>query len=86
MGNVVIEAPPSFYVVWHCRRCGMRNGMARAQIPVTPDWNEPMIRHLLDSLRQKLVRMHMRSGCIATTEDFVIERGRPESKQIVGLV
>ncbi len=86
MSDVKIEGPPSFYVAWHCRRCGMRDGMARARIPVTPDWTEPMIRHLLVSLRQKLVKIHMRSGCIATTEDFVVERGRPASKQIVGIV
>ncbi len=86
MSDVKIEGPPSFYVSWHCRRCGMRNGLARARIPVTPDWNESMMRTLFDSLRQKLVKIHMRSGCIATTEDFVLERGKPESKQIVGVV
>lgn len=46
-----------------------------------------MMRNLLDSLRLKLVHIHMRGqGCIATPDDFVLERGAPADAEIAGLV
>lgn len=45
-----------------------------------------MMRELLVSLRRKLVKIHLRQGCVATVEDFVITRGAPEQKTIIGLV
>lgn len=47
-----------------------------------------MMRNLLMSLRRKLIRIHQRQGCIATIEDFVIERvtdrTMPYGKELVG--
>lgn len=87
---MVVEAPHAltFYVRWGCRRCGHKGGFAKTAIPiVTTEWTEPMMRNLLDALRQKLVKVHMRGqGCIAVPDDFIIERGVPEDKEISGLI
>lgn len=84
-----IVMPPPLAVAWSCRRCGHTGGSAKCTIPVY-GWNEEMMRTLLDSLRCKLVKIHQRQGCIATIDDFVIERalerGKPEEKQVVGLI
>jgi len=46
-----------------------------------------MLRALFETLRQRLVIIHARSApCVASHEDFVIERGAPPDKEIVGLV
>lgn len=45
-----------------------------------------MMRHLLDSLRVKLVKVHQRQGCIASPSDFVVERATEEDAHLVGLV
>lgn len=88
MGAISIPGTPTFVVRWSCRRCGHTGGVAKTAVPiVTKDWTEPMIRNLLDALRQKLVKVHMRQGkCIPTIEDFIIERGCEEDVRIVGLV
>lgn len=87
----VIEIPPGprrLCVRWGCRRCGHTGGVASTTLPlVTLDWSEAMMRNLLDSLRLKLVHIHMRGqGCIATPDDFVLERGAPADAEIAGLV
>jgi hypothetical protein len=89
MNDTGIKIPNStFYVRWSCRRCGHVGGFAQTTIPiVTKDWNEEMMRHLLDALREKLVLVHARGqGCIAAHDDFILERGVPEDQQISGLV
>jgi hypothetical protein len=51
------------------------------------DLSEAMVRHLLDGLRRKLVKIHQRSStCIATPADFVIAPGGPAEKRLVGRV
>jgi hypothetical protein len=85
----VIEVPtPLLYVRWSCRRCGHDGGFAQTTVPiVTKDWNEEMMRHLLDALRAHLVNVHARSqGCIASHDDFIITRGVPEDRKISGLI
>lgn len=83
--NVTIQGPPAFFVAWSCRRCGHTGGSARATIPVN-GWTEPMMRELFVSLRRKLVKIHLKQGCVATVEDFIIERGAPPEKTVIGLV
>lgn len=39
-----------------------------------PETPEAFMRSMRESLLRKLVRIHMRSGCIATVEDFTVER------------
>lgn len=74
-------------VRWACRRCGCRDGVARTTIPVN-GWDEAAVRVLLDALRQSLVRIHARSGCIATHDDFVVSRYVPDdrSETVAGTV
>lgn len=80
MSSAAISLPAcQLYVRWRCRRCGFSEGVAKTNIPVN-DWNEPMVRALLDTLKQKLVKAHQRQWCIATVEDFVIERHVPHGK------
>jgi hypothetical protein len=88
MSTIAIPGPHAFYVRWACRRCGHQGGFAKTTLPlVTPDWTEPMMRHLFEALRVKLVKVHMRGqGCIAVPDDFRIERGVPEDAQIAGLI
>lgn len=84
-----IAMPPPLCVTWSCRRCGHTGGIARCTVPVQ-GWDEQMVRHLLDSLRQKLIRKHAAQGCIATAEDFAIDRTtdrtQPDGKTVVGIV
>jgi hypothetical protein len=64
----------------------MTGGHARCTIPVV-GWSDEMLRALFETLRQRLVIIHARSApCVASHEDFVIERGAPPDKEIVGLV
>jgi alpha-D-ribose 1-methylphosphonate 5-triphosphate diphosphatase PhnM len=46
-----------------------------------------MTRHLFDALRSKLVKLHMkRQQCIASHDDFVVERATEADATLVGLV
>ncbi len=78
----------AFYVRWGCRRCGHQGGFAQTTVPlVTKDWTEEMMRHLFDDLRNHLVRRHFEGqGCMASSSDFILERGVPEDQKISGLV
>jgi len=84
--SITIPASPPLFVHWRCRRCGHTGGYARTTIPVTADWNEAMMRALFDSLRRKLVKIHLKQGCVACVDDFVIARGAPEDKTVVGVL
>lgn len=93
MTTIAVPGPITFYVRWSCRRCGHKGGFARTTIPiVTKEWTEPMMRNLLDALRLKLVKVHMRESvengrpCLPVPDDFVVERGAPEDVSISGLV
>ena len=86
-GAIGLVGPSQFWVRWACRRCGHQHGVARTTAPmVGPETPEFQIRNLLDSLRVKLVKVHMKQGCIASVEDFVLERVRESDREIVGLV
>lgn len=78
----------TFYVRWSCRKCGHHGGFAQTAVPiVTKDWTEDMMRPLLDALRAHLVIVHARGqACIASHDDFLLERGAPEDQKISGLV
>lgn len=80
--------PPRVYVRWHCRRCGHRNGIARTTMPILgPETPEAFVRAMRASLLRKLVKVHMRSGCIATVEDFIVERVQDsEAHPLVGVL
>jgi hypothetical protein len=87
MGTIEIPGPTALFVRWDCRRCGHKGGFAQTTIPVTPDWNEDMMRHLFDALRDRLVQIHLKGqGCVAAHDDFIISRGVPEDRQISGLI
>jgi hypothetical protein len=90
MGSIVgLQSPPQFYVRWGCRKCGHVGGVARTTIPVLgPGTPEHVIRGLLEALRKKLIQVHMRGQhCIATGEDFTIERVEDSQlKEVVGLI
>lgn len=85
--SVAFDGPPALYVRWTCRRCGAV-GLARSTIPVTPDWNESMMRRLFEALKQKLVIIHLRRQftCVPCFEDFDLSRGCPEDATVVGLI
>lgn len=85
MSTIQIPGAPLLWVRWDCRRCGHTGGVARTTVPlVDRTWTEAMMRHLLDGLRRKLVRIHQKQGCIATIEDFHIYRGAPDDKVLQG--
>lgn len=85
--HVGLTSPPLFSVAWSCRRCGHTGGVARTTAAfITPGTPEPIMRELFASLRRKLVKIHLRQGCVASVEDFVIARTQPTEKPIVGLV
>lgn len=85
--SVTIQGPPAFAVSWGCRRCGHRGGIAKAKIPVNGEWSEPMLRGLVDSLRLYLVKLHSaRQGCIASAEDFRVDRITDEQAHDAGLI
>jgi hypothetical protein len=91
--TISIPGPATFYVRWGCRRCGHTGGFAKTTVPiVTKEWTEPMVRNLLDALRLKLVKVHMKESvehgrpCIPTPSDFHIERGVPSDAKIAGLI
>lgn len=90
MGVSTIQIPGQhvFVVKWGCRRCGHQGGIAKTTIPLPREaLNEAVVRNLFAALRQKLVKVHQRSqGCIATIEDFTIERGTWNEAKIAGLV
>jgi len=86
MANVSLVTPPLTYVSWSCRRCGHTGGVARTTIPLESKWSESMGRELFTTLRQKLVRVHQKQGCIAIPEDFVIGRYVPKGKALVGII
>lgn len=88
MGETIgLVSPALFRVRWGCRRCGHRNGVARTTAPIVGDDTPPeIVRALLDELRRKLVKVHMKTGCIATPDDFVIDRSSGDDVPIVGLV
>lgn len=84
-----IQVPDTaFYVRWSCRRCRHHGGFAQTTVPlVTKDWTEDMLRHLFDDLRLHLVKRHLQGqGCVAVPDDFVLERGVPEDRQLSGLI
>jgi hypothetical protein len=83
MAGIVLAGPSQLYVQWSCRRCGHRGGIAKTTVPVGREWNEPMMRHLFDSLRQKLVRVHLRQGCVAVVDDFEIAAFVPHGKTLL---
>jgi hypothetical protein len=77
--SVVIAGPPTRAVQWRCRRCG-RRGIAQTLIPIGPDWDESMIRVLLDTLRFKLQRVH---GCVAAVDDFEVSAYVPPATRMI---
>jgi len=91
MGNAPIAMPPALFVAWACRRCGHTGGHAKCNIPVH-GWTEEMMRTLFDTLRRKLVQIHIRESlrrgapCVASPSDFDIMRGVPAEKTIVGVL
>jgi hypothetical protein len=85
--TIVIPGAPAFMVGWSCRRCGHTGGWAKAKIPVTPDWSEPMMRALLDDCRRKVVQIHLRGqGCVATVEDIALHRLKDDPQRVVGVI
>jgi hypothetical protein len=87
MSGITVAAPPLTYVSWGCRRCGFTGGIARTTIPLDASWSEAMGRTMFATLRQKLIRVHMKRGCIATRDDFTVRPYEPrDGKQIVGTI
>lgn len=89
MGSIVIPGPALLYVKWGCRRCGHENGIARTTVPLVDAMTSQteIMKELLTSLRQKLVKKHMKvSGCIATMDDFILESTVPPGKALAGKV
>jgi hypothetical protein len=87
MPAIQIPGQHIFYVRWSCRKCGHSAGVAKTTIPFPKSaLSEDVVRNLFDALKQKLPKVHARQGCIATIEDFRIERGTSEDAKIVGLV
>lgn len=88
MANIVIPGPSQLQVRWGCRRCGLDGLIAKTTIPVTAEWNEAMVRPLLDALRRKLARRHaLWHGCIASPDDFTLERYQPvRGESLAGIV
>jgi hypothetical protein len=87
MSTIEIPGQHVFYVRWSCRKCGHTNGVAKTTIPLPKDSLTPdVVRNLFEALKQKLPKVHQRQGCIASIEDFRIERGRTEDAVLVGLV
>lgn len=84
--SLVIPGASTLYVQWSCRRCGHKGGIAKTTFPITTEWNEPLIRPLLDALKQKLVRVHMKAGCIATMEDFSVAPYVPDGRTLLDRV
>lgn len=84
--RIEIPGNHTFYVRWSCRRCGHKGGVARTTIPLPKSaLTEDVVRHLLEELKVKLPRVHQRQGCIASFEDFIVERGVEEDAKLVGL-
>jgi hypothetical protein len=87
MGVITIPGRPLLWVRWGCRRCGHQGGIARTTVPlVDPTTPEVFMRELFAALRRKLIKIHLRQGCVATVEDFTVERVTPEGKTIEALV
>ena len=88
MSNIALAMPPLVYVQWGCRRCGHQGGIARTTVPLDTTWTEGMGRTLFDQLRLKLVRVHQKSGCIATPSDFTFRgiTAPPPGKHLIGQV
>jgi hypothetical protein len=86
MTALVIPGPSQLYVQWSCRRCGHTGGIARTTIPVTPEWNEAMMRELLSTLRRKLVRKHLLQACFATVDDFDFAAFVPQGQTLLDRV
>lgn len=85
--GVTVGTATSLWISWSCRRCGTSDGVARTTFPVSGA-DPPMVRRLLDDARESVVRIHARSGCIASHEDIRIERYAPRDGQhtVVGTV
>lgn len=88
MPTIEIPGARVFFVRWSCRKCGHRGGVAKTTVPFPREaLTEAVVRNLFAALRQKLVKVHMRGQqCIATVEDFDIERGHESDAKIVGLL
>jgi len=85
--HIAIATPSLIWVAWSCRRCGHTGGVARTTIPLETYWTESMGREMFAQLRQKLVRVHMKQGCIAVPDDFVLSRHVPDrSQELLGVV
>ncbi len=88
MSTIVIPGNHVFFVRWSCRRCGHTGGVAKTTIPLPESaLTTAVVKNLFEALKQKLVKKHLSGqGCVATIEDFRIERGTPQDAAIVGLV
>ena len=87
MSTIVIPGNHTFFVRWSCRRCGHEGGVAKTTVPLPKSaLTEDAVKHLFEALKLKLVKVHQRQGCIASYEDFTIERGKAENAELVGLV
>jgi hypothetical protein len=87
MSTITIPGQHIFYVRWSCRKCGHENGVAKTTIPLPQTaLTTEVVQNLFEALKQKLPKVHQRQGCIASIEDFRIERGKSEDAKIVGLV
>lgn len=86
-GAITIPGPSLLYVRWSCRRCGHTGGVARTTVPVDETFRGELLRTLLDSARQKIVRIHQRGqGCIALPADVVLEPYVPQGKERKGVL
>lgn len=79
-------AMPAVYVGWGCRRCGHTGGVARTTLPVPAEWPEAYGRVMFLQLRHKLVRVHQKSGCIATPDDFHFYPYRKPGQDVLGKI
>lgn len=85
--DIAVGTSTPLWVSWSCRRCGHSGGVARTTFPMSGA-DEAMVRQLLAESRPHVVRIHARSGCIASPDDIRIERYVPtdRSKAVVGTV
>lgn len=95
MSDVAFPDTAQLFVRWGCRRCGFSGGLAKTTFPVSQQWNEEMMRPLLDALRLKLVKKHQlhlfqKAGayCLPSPDDFYFERhvAKRNEPQVMGLV
>lgn len=93
MSTIAVQSPPLIFVGWNCRRCGHTGGVARTTVPIPVEaLTEPVVRQLLEGLRNKLVKVHQRESfdrgqvCVASPSDFDIVKFVPETKTQVGVL